>query len=220
MVPLSDWQASALAAIEGAFPDSEVVLIGALALGHHIPMDHRTTDDLDLAVAIPIRIPMKDFPGPLVQWERHKKVEHRFFSEDGQMVDVLPAGHELIEQGFIEWPAGERMSLVGFDLAFAHHTREQAGNTTVLVPTAPVLAFLKMRAWLDRPEMRQKDLGDLAHLLVGYVGDDDDRRLEDEVFELGLDFEDISPFPGERPGADHGLPAPAARTGVHTAGES
>ncbi|MCA9619915.1 MAG: hypothetical protein KC731_12910 [Myxococcales bacterium] len=49
------------------------------------------------------------------------------------------------------------------------------GDTTMLVPTAPVIAFLKMRAWLDRPAVRTKDLGDLAHLLAGHVGDDDDR---------------------------------------------
>lgn len=190
MVPLTAPQAAALAAIRAAFPDSDVVLIGALALGHHIPMEHRTTDDLDLAVAMP----MEGFPGPLERWERHRKMQHRFFSDEGQMVDVLPAGRELIEQGFVEWPDGEQMSLVGLDLAFAHHTREEAGDTTVLVPTAPVMAFLKMRAWLDRPEIRQKDLGDFAYLLVGYVGDDDDRRFEDEIFDLGLDFEDISPF--------------------------
>lgn len=193
MVPLTPFQAAALAAIRAAWPDTEAILIGALALGHHIPMDHRTTDDLDLAIAVPI----EDFPGPLSSlegWRRDARMEHRFFSSDGQMVDVLPAGESLIEKGYIDWPSGERMSLIGFDLAFAHNTKEAAGETTVLVPSAPVLALLKMRAWLDRPERRKKDLGDLAHLLVGHVGDDDDRRFTDDVFDLALDFEDVSPF--------------------------
>lgn len=47
MVPLTSRQADALAAIQDAFPDADVVLIGALALGHHISMEHRHTDDLD-----------------------------------------------------------------------------------------------------------------------------------------------------------------------------
>lgn len=193
MVPLSPSQAAALAAILAALPDTEAVLIGALALGHHIEMGHRQTDDLDLAIAVPL----EDFPGPLASlegWTPHRTMEHRFFSPEGQMVDVLPAGETLVATGYIDWPSGERMSLVGFDLAFTHNTREAAGDTTVLVPSAPVLAFLKMRAWLDRPESRQKDLGDLAYLLVGHVGDDDDRRFTDEVFDLTLDFPDVSPF--------------------------
>ncbi len=193
MVPLTEAQAKALAAIADAWPDTEIALIGALALGHRIPMDHRGTDDLDLAVAIPI----EGFPGPLPSlegWRRHRKMAHRFFSPDGQMVDVLPAGEGLIAQGYVEWPTGERMSLLGFDLAFTHNTVEQAGTTTVSVPTAPVLALLKMRAWLDRPYIREKDLGDIAHLLALYVGDDDDRRFEDEVFDLDLAFEEVSSF--------------------------
>lgn len=193
MVPLTQPQAAALDAIRGAFPDADIVLIGALALGRHVEMSHRSTDDLDLAIAVP----MESFAGPIVSldgWTQHAKMEHRFFSADGQMVDVLPASRALVERGYIEWSSGERMSLVGFDLAFAHHTSEQAGDTAVLVPSAPVLAFLKMRAWLDRPEMRRKDLADLAHLLVCYVGDDADRRFEGEVLELGMEFEDVSPF--------------------------
>ncbi|MBW2464374.1 MAG: hypothetical protein JRH11_22175, partial [Deltaproteobacteria bacterium] len=84
--------------------------------------------------------------------------------------------------------------MVGFDLAFTYTTEELVGTSTLLVPTAPVLAFLKMRAWLDRPEMRKKDLADIAHLLCEYIGDDDERRWHDDVVALGLDFRDVSPY--------------------------
>lgn len=191
MVPLTESQAKALAAIALAWPDTEILLIGALALGRHIPMSHRTTNDLDLAVAVAI----EDFPGPITSlkgWAPHpKKKEHCFVSPDGQEVDLLPAGEALIAQGYVDWPSGHRMSLVGFDLAFAHGTKETAGSTTVLVPPAPVIAFLKMRAWLDRPH-RDKDLADIAHLLVLYVDNDDDRRFEDDM--LDFDSEAVSPF--------------------------
>jgi predicted nucleotidyltransferase len=193
MVALTPSQMAAVATIREAFADADVVLIGALALRQHLPFEHRTTDDLDLAVSVPL----EGFVGPIISlegWRRDSTMEHRFLSPAGQMVDVLPTGPELIEQGHIEWPSGERMSLVGFDLAFVHHTEETVGETTMLVPTAAVIAFLKMRAWLDRPAIRTKDLGDLAHLLVGYVGDDDDRRFDDDIFALNLDFEDVSPF--------------------------
>ena len=123
-------------------------------------MSHRKTDDLDLVVAVPL----EDFPGPMKSlpgWRSHPKKEHCFFSPDGQQVDLVPAGAALVAQGYVEWPSGARMSLAGFDLAFAHATRELAGSTAVLVPPAPVIALLKMRAWLDRPHIREKDLADM-----------------------------------------------------------
>ena len=157
-------------------------------------MSHRKTDDLDLVVAVPL----EDFPGPMKSlpgWRSHPKKEHCFFSPDGQQVDLVPAGAALVAQGYVEWPSGARMSLAGFDLAFAHATRELAGSTAVLVPPAPVIALLKMRAWLDRPHIREKDLADIAHLLVLYVSDDDVRHFEEEyVVDLGLEFEAVSPF--------------------------
>jgi len=38
-----------------------------------------------------------------------------------------------------------------------------------------------MVAYLDRPEAREKDLGDLAHIMCGYVCDHSDRRFSLEV---------------------------------------
>lgn len=193
MVPVTQRQAQALAAVRAAWPDSEMVLIGALALGQHISLAYRDTNDVDLAVAVPI----EDFPGPMTSmkgWTRDTKLEHRFFSPLGQMVDILPADEALLTKGHLDWPSGHRMSLIGFDLAFAHSTKVHAGKTEVLVPSAPVLALLKMRAWLDRPTERLKDLQDIAQLLCEYIGDDDDRRFEDDLFDLELEFQDVSPF--------------------------
>lgn len=192
MVPLTESQLETLADIRAAWPEARIVLVGALALGHHIPLEHRHTDDMDLAVAVSLA----DYPGPLVEmpgWRRHPHQEQKYFSPSGDEIDVLPAGPELIERGHVLWPSGFRMSLVGFDLAFEHASELPLEIDGILVPDAPVLAFLKMRAWLDRPQ-RQKDLEDLAHRFVEYVGMDDDRRFADDVLALGLDFESVSPF--------------------------
>jgi predicted nucleotidyltransferase len=51
-----------------------------------------------------------------------------------------------------------------------------------------------MSAYLDRPGERERDLGDLAHLIGLYVDDDDDRRFGDEVPAADLDFEDVPAF--------------------------
>lgn len=173
-----------MSAVQAMWPDAEVVLIGALAVGHHIPMDYRDTSDVDLALSIS----MDEFPGPMVGaeakragWSEHKKMEHRFFSPDDEPIDLLPAGPDALKAGFVEWPKGFRMSVVGFDLAFGHNETVEAGEVLVRVPSAPVLAFLKMRSWLDRPQKRSKDLEDLTRLMTGYVDDDADRRWTDAV---------------------------------------
>lgn len=51
-----------------------------------------------------------------------------------------------------------------------------------------------MRAWLDRPSERRKDLDDLAMLFERYVDEVDPRRFDGEVVELGLQFEQASPY--------------------------
>lgn len=194
MVPLTPFQQAAVAAVRNAWPDVDIALVGALAVGCHIKVEHRKTNDLDLVVPVGTET-LYGVLAALDGWTQDPKIEHRFATRDGELVDVLPASPALIAQGYIEWPSGHRMSLAGFDLAFAHGMLHEAGDKVSLwVPSAPALTFLKMCAWLDRPEERKKDLGDLAHLMDGYLGDDDDRRWSDEVMSLGLDFDDASPF--------------------------
>lgn len=193
MVPLTPHQRAALADVRTAWPDAKVALVGALALACHIRLQ-RLTDDLDLVVAITADA----LPGPLAarsSWTPHPKMEHRFFYRRDTTVDILPAAPELIAQGYIAWPSGHRMSLVGFDLVFAHGAELDLGDATPLwVPSAATIALLKMCAWLDKPHERQKDLSDLAQLLDAYVGEDDDRRWSDDVIAHDLDFDDVSPF--------------------------
>lgn len=191
MVHLTAAQIDALRSIQATWPDTPIVLVGAVALGHYIAM--RVSDDMDLAVAVDL----DDFPGGLAsqpEWQADPRVEHRFNFREELPVDVLPAGASALAQGHIDWPSGARMSLVGFDLAFVHFSEVPVGSgVTIRVPTAPVLALLKMRAWLDRPNEREKDLGDLGHLLVDYIDLDDDRRWAEDVVALDLDYDDVSP---------------------------
>jgi len=191
MVPLSSAQRDALKVLVDLWVDRDVVLVGAMALGFHVAMD-RGTEDLDLVVSLSI----DDFPGGLAGlagWRRHPKMEHRFFSPDGQQVDVLPAGPALLAQGYVDWEDA-RMSLVGIDLAFEHSVlRTIDSSLSVRVASAATVAIMKMRAWLDRPHERGKDLEDIVQLLRYYVTSDDDRRWADDVIALGLDYEEVSP---------------------------
>jgi predicted nucleotidyltransferase len=181
----------AIAAIREAWPDHDVVLVGAMALAHRLPVRHRDSFDLDLAVTLDLDA-LLDAASVLPGWSATAS-EHRLRSPAGLLVDIVPASAPLIAQGYIDWPSGNRMSLVGFDLAFAHHERVHvAPSVSIAVPTAPVLAFLKMRAWLDRPAERPKDLADIAYLLEHYSDETDDRRFEPPLTDLGLEYEEQS----------------------------
>lgn len=51
---------------------------------------------------------------------------------------------------------------------------------------------------LDRPEVREKQVGDLAHVMHGYVGDASDGRLARDVPDDLTEFEDVAPLKFER----------------------
>lgn len=188
MVDLSEDQRRALDELHAAIPDTRVLLIGATALAQHIPLDYRTSEDLDLA----IDISPAAFPGPIATipgWRRDRTMEHRFFTAADQVVDVLPADDSVLSSGKLVFPGAE-MNMEGFDLAFEHAVPDGG----LLVPPAPVLALLKMCSWLDRPEQRRKDLVDVAHLMRHYVDESEDEFWQCELHDEEVDMEAISPF--------------------------
>lgn len=191
---LTKSRAAALANLQIAYADTDIIVIGAAAIACHVDMAYRTTDDLDLAVDASL----DDFPTPirsLPGWTEDPSLPHRFSTPTGDLVDILPAGTELLAQGYDRWSTGAIMRLTGFDLAFKHAAPHDAGHgVTIRVPPAAILALLKMCAWLDRPAERHKDLVDLAHVFEAYLSADDDRRWSDEVVRTNLDYEDVSAF--------------------------
>jgi len=189
MVALTDEQQAALDDLRAVLPSHRVLLIGATALAQHVPLDYRTTEDLDLA----IDIGPEAFPGPLATipgWRPHPQMEHRFVTAKEQTVDVLPAGAAVRAAGKLVWPSGHEMNMEGFALAFEH----AVPDGELLVPPAPALALLKMRSWLDRPAERRKDLDDLAHLMRGYADENDDDYWDPRVQDAYWDVEAIAPF--------------------------
>lgn len=174
----------------------DFVLIGAAALGHHVTLA-RTTSDVDIALVVaPTEIvAMLTSLG----WRQHTTVEHRWDGPHGFRADVLPATPELIDAGAVKLDGESRvMSLVGFDLAFAHATEVElpGPGVTVKVASLASIVVLKMVSWLDRPHERTRDLGDLATVLRDALRDDDDRRWDAEhpIGSRGLAFDDQSPF--------------------------
>ena len=187
-------QTQTLLALRKGLPDVRIVLVGAAALACQMDMRWRKTNDLDLTVVAEEADLASRLRG--LGWERHPRYEQRWTSNEGIIVDALPAAVASLAEGKLVFSeSGHVMSLVGFDLALAHVMVVPLDGTADLdVATVPVIAVLKMASWLDRPAERERDLVGLAHVLDDYLEPDDLRRWDDDLIESGLSHEDQSAF--------------------------
>jgi predicted nucleotidyltransferase len=195
MNPFLPDEIEVLRALVRTWPNAKMVVLGAAALRCSIPMSWRTTEDLDLAVAASIEdatAALSFLPG----WSSDPRQEQRWRTPSGIAVDIVPASDDALARGHIEWPrSGFRMSLLGMRLAFEHAMAlSVAADLEVRVAPIHVISVLKMVAYLDRPDVRAKDLGDLAHIMYGYLGDDSDRRFSVEVPDDLTEYEDVAPY--------------------------
>jgi predicted nucleotidyltransferase len=195
MNPFLPDEVEALRALGRTWPTAKMVVLGAAALRCSMPMSWRTTEDLDLSVAASIEdasAALSLLPG----WSSDPRQEQRWRTPAGVAVDIVPASTEALARGYVEWPrTGFRMSLLGMRLAFMHAGALRiAADLEVRVAPIHVISVLKMVAYMDRPEAREKDLGDLAHILYSYVGDDSDRRFSLEVPDDLTEFENVAPY--------------------------
>ena len=192
-VPLDAARLKVLRALRRQWSNRRCALVGATALEVRLGLRWRTTQDLDLALEVTPE-ELSEGMETLVGWSRVS--EQRWRSPEGVLVDLIPAGPELVAAGEIVWPGSEvRMSLVGFGHALRSSDEVRLGQDLTF-PVAPVavIALLKMSAYLDRPTERGKDLEDLVYILAEYIRPDDPRRYSEEVFHEELDYEQVSSF--------------------------
>jgi predicted nucleotidyltransferase len=197
MIELLPEQVEALRQLQRACQDAGVdaVIIGATAYRVWID-DDRRTQDVDVALAVDI-----DQLGSLTDrlqaagWTQDPKREERWVTQTGARIDLLPIGEQARRTGYVTWPKAEmRMSVVGFEHVFAEAVeKELTPNMVMKVAPLPVLALLKIVAYLDDPHGRSKDLEDLGRLMEQYELERE-RRFSDEVFEAGADFESAGAF--------------------------
>jgi predicted nucleotidyltransferase len=192
LTALTPDQLDALRTVRAAFPEAKIALIGATALGLHLDMTWRTSVDLDLAIAVAMSdIDATKLPG----WQRDRRRQHRWQTPAGVLLDIVPAPSEALESRELVWPdTGLRMNLTGIGFALEADTSRLGSELSVAVPSVALIALLKMTAYTDRPEMREKDLNDLAHILDEYPSSDDDRMYSTEVLAIGLHVPEAQAF--------------------------
>jgi hypothetical protein len=105
-----------LASIRQAPGSPRVVVIGAVAVGHHIPLA-RETGDVNLAIVAEeteVEAILTD-----AGWDREKSAKHRWrHGESESIVDILPASPRILRDGRLRFEGDEReLDMVGFDLS-------------------------------------------------------------------------------------------------------
>jgi predicted nucleotidyltransferase len=189
---LSPGQVEALTTLRQHATETRFVLIGAAALGFHVELP-RSTADVDLVLVAPPE--QLDSLLTSLRWRRHPRIRQRWETPSRVSIDVLPVTDQIIEQGTLQFDNdGMVLSVVGFDLVLQHAGTFDVGTEKVEVASLPTLVVLKMAAWLDRPWERTRDLGDIAHVLLHALPEDDERRWEPPITDADLEFECQSAF--------------------------
>ena len=195
---MSEFSPAEIRAFRGlaeARPGIRIVLIGARALAHWIPMGWRKTFDID--VSIPITTDeWNELHPTLSGWTAVAAHEAAWKVGDGVRIDVVPVGATDLAAGRIIWPrTGLEMNVQSFRHAFdrAIDVELEPGLSIGIAPL-PVLVALKATAYMDQPLEREKDLADLAHILQWYPPEDDLRRFELEVIDRAYTMETAGCF--------------------------
>lgn len=173
----------ALRLLRAAYPEERISIIGAGALAFHLDMKWRRTSDIDVVITIAVE-DLATAAQKLVGWTR--QAPPRWVAPNGVKVDIVPAPAAALPLREVSWPDGSKMSLAGIQLALTDRSHVVSAELDITVAPVPIVAILKMAAYLDRPWVRTKDLIDLAHILDEYPPSDDDRFFEDDILEAGL----------------------------------
>jgi predicted nucleotidyltransferase len=162
--------------------DVDFVIIGASVRGfwikyiHQIGESKRATKDIDFAIEVKKISQVEHLIDYLVENEKFKKTGNKFrlIFIDKVEIDLSPFGAIELEDGYENWVTNglkdKKPSTVGLKEAFDFKSEINVDNEKIdfKIITLESLAMLKIIAWNDRPEIRQKDAQDLAYILDNY----------------------------------------------------
>lgn len=175
----SDDLPNIFAALKRTFDAADVpfYLIGARARDvWFLPEKNmRITRDIDWIASSEEDILFNAIRLQLIENEKFTETQNPYtlFSPEGTQVDLLP----LIEN--------TGRSLEGLKEVFERGTEGVTfdDNSIYQVATIPAIVLLKFIAWDDRPELRLKDLGDIALILDNYFD-----RFDDDIYDNHSDL--------------------------------
>lgn len=202
------WLARLVADVRSAVPQSEPLLVGALArdlllhYGHGVKIE-RVTTDADFALAVADWVEFSQVRSALLasaQFVPHPHSAHKLQHVKLGWIDLIPFGAVERPDATIAWPPSgdEVMDVIGYAEAAASAIavalpEGQSAQTVSL----PMLAVLKVFAWRDRHRRTQgKDGFDLGLILRNYLDAGNRERLYVEFPHVITDEFDYEPTSG------------------------
>jgi predicted nucleotidyltransferase len=144
-------------------------------LGYGLP-SRRATNDKDFGVRVASWGEFKKLKESLLTSGHFTKTKElqRLLYRGELLIDILPFGGIADAKCEIRWPPDEdiAMSVAGFEDAYraAQEVRVRASPPLDILVASPVgLTIMKLIAWADRPDERNRDAGDLAYILEKYL---------------------------------------------------
>ena len=187
-----------------AILDAPLFLMGAAArdvmlLHAYGIKTERLTQDMDFGVMVNDWAAFDALRVALIsdgQFEaRSKEATHKLWHRSGRPLDIVPFGGVEKPNRTLAWPPGEETIFDCFGMREAMQSGHEVrlpGEVSLIVPSLPALALLKITAWQDRKlTHRGRDAGDLLLYLRHYLDCDQyDHAAQDypELFEAA-DYE-------------------------------
>jgi len=107
-----------------------------------------------------------------------QSLPHRFRSSEGALIDLIPFGPSVVQDGRITWPTGESMAVLGLEEALSSAVRRTPAEGLELeIASEPAYVILKIVAYEERRHDRPHDVADLLIALEQYA-EEGDRRFE------------------------------------------
>lgn len=188
------WLSGLIRDIREVAPDRDPLMVGAMArdvllfYGHGVPV-RRATTDVDLAFAVEDWRAFAATRDALVESGLFvaTRAAHRLCHRGTLNIDLIPFGGVEDAAGRIVWPDEQtQMQVVGYREACATALdvllpEDQRVSTVSL----PMLAAIKLVAWVDRHRLQpRKDASDLLLILGHYLNKENATRLYDEAAHL------------------------------------
>ena len=156
----------------------------------------RGTEDVDYSIEVKSWQDFETIKNDLEDLGFEQKVdgiEHRF-DLDNVLIDILPYGKNLQEEGVIVFPGTERkINVTGFDKLFKYSQPEKIDDDlNINIIPLPLLVFTKILAYQDR--QAQKDLEDIYYVLTNYEKSSDSERRFEISYVNDIDYEYTGSF--------------------------
>jgi predicted nucleotidyltransferase len=185
-----------IADVRAKVPKVDILLVGATARDLILLFAHgikpaRGTEDIDLAFAAASWSHFEKLRRSLLSsdlFRSHPSASHKLLYRKDVIVDLIPFGGLENADGTISWPPhGDTvMSVLGFEEALKSSIDALLpSGQQVSVVSLPMLAVLKVLAWLERrTSAPRRDSSDLMLVLQNYLDAGNSERLYSEAAQL------------------------------------